>query len=157
VLGITGIETAEIVKSVIGEVKPSVVIAIDSLASRKLQRVGTTVQVSNTGINPGSGIGNNRNSISAETLGVPVIAIGVPTVVDAATLASDCIDMVIQKEDLEWNLDDDKRAILEEVLAPTVLGNVVVTPKEVDVMIEDLAEMIASGINYAIHDDKVFE
>ncbi|MDR0930408.1 MAG: GPR endopeptidase [Clostridiales bacterium] len=157
VLGITGIETAEIVKSVVQEVKPAVVVAIDSLASRKLQRVSTTIQLSNTGINPGSGIGNNRNAVSAETLGVPVIAIGVPTVVDAATLAGDCIDMIIEKEKLEWNLDDDKRDILEQVLAPTVLGNVVVTPKEVDTMIEDLSEMIANGINYAFHEDKVFE
>ena len=95
VLGITGIETNEIIKGVTNRVKPDVIIAIDALASRSISRVMTTIQLSNTGIKPGAGVGNERGGLSVETLGVPVIAIGVPTVVDAATMANDTIDMVI--------------------------------------------------------------
>ena len=93
VLGTTGIETAEIVKGVVQQVCPDLVIAIDALASRSLDRISTTIQLSDTGINPGAGVGNRREGLNEETLGVKVIAIGVPTVVDAAKIASDCIDM----------------------------------------------------------------
>ncbi len=95
VLGITGIETLEIVKGVVERVKPDAVICIDALASRKLERISTTIQIADTGISPGSGVGNKRLELSESTLGIPVIAIGVPTVVDAATMASDTIDLVI--------------------------------------------------------------
>lgn len=95
VLGVTGLETSDIVKGIIAQTKPDFVIAIDALASRSIERVNTTIQISDTGINPGSGIGNKRKAISKETLGVPVIAIGVPTVVDAVSIVSDSIDFVM--------------------------------------------------------------
>ena len=163
VLGITGIETSEIIKGVVEKVHPKLIIAIDALASRKMERVGTTIQIADTGINPGSGIGNQRAALCQETLGVPVIAIGVPTVVDAATMANDTIDLVIDSlmakspksssfyETLK-NIDrDEKYGIIESVLSPTFMGNLIVTPKEVDDIIEDISEIIANGINIALH------
>lgn len=97
VLGVTGIETGEILKGVAQRVKPNLLIVIDALASRRLERVSTTIQLSDTGLSPGSGIGNTRMAINEESLGIPVIAIGVPTVVDAATMANDTIDLVIDR------------------------------------------------------------
>lgn len=162
VLGITGIETGEIVKGIVDRVKPSLIIAIDALASRKLDRVNTTIQVADTGISPGSGVGNKRMAISKDTLGVPVIAIGVPTVVDAATMANDAIDLVLdsmikqaaQGTDFYRMLDsidrNEKFMMIQEVLNPYV-GNLVVTPKEIDEVVEKVAKVIANGLNIALH------
>jgi spore protease len=162
VLGITGIETSEIIKGIVDRIKPDVVIAIDALASRKLERVNTTIQIADTGINPGSGVGNNRKQLSKETLGVPVIAIGVPTVVDAATMANDTIDLVIDSmiegasKDSEFYKvlkdmnRDDKYKLIHEVLYP-YFGHLMVTPKEVDRLIEDISVVIADGLNVALH------
>jgi len=162
VLGITGIETGEIVKGIVEKVKPDVVIAIDSLASRRMERVNTTIQIADTGISPGSGVGNKRMEISVNTLGIPVIAIGVPTVVDAATMANDTIDLVIDnlineaKEDKQFynmlkNIDrNEKYQLIQEVLEPYV-GNLIVTPKEVDDVIDRIAKVIANGLNIALH------
>jgi len=162
VLGLTGIETSEIIRGVVEKVKPKLVIAIDSLASRKLERVSTTIQIADTGITPGAGVGNARRGLSIETLGVPVIAVGVPTVVDAATMANDAIDLVIDKlmeqtgadssfYQILKNIDrDDKYELIQEVLTPS-LGNLIVTPKEVDEIIEDISEIIANSINIALH------
>ena len=97
VLGITGIETGEIIKGVVDKIKPNLIICIDALASRKMERVNSTIQLGTTGISPGSGVGNRRMEISEKTLGIPVIAIGVPTVVDAATMANDTIDLVLDE------------------------------------------------------------
>lgn len=162
VLGVTGIETSEIIKGIVEKVQPNLVIAIDALASRKMERVSTTVQIADTGINPGSGVGNNRKELSQESLGVPVIAIGVPTVVDAATMANDTIDLVIDslienagKDSPFYNLlknmnRDDKSKLIDELLAPFI-GNLMVTPKEVDRLIEDISAVIANGLNVALH------
>jgi len=162
VLGITGIETGEIVKGIVDRVKPDVVIAIDALASRKMERVNTTIQIADTGISPGSGVGNKRMEISVNTLGVPVIAIGVPTVVDAATMANDTIDLVIDsllneaKEDKQFynmlkNIDrNEKYQLIQEVLEPYV-GNLIVTPKEIDDVVDRIAKVIANGLNIALH------
>lgn len=162
VLGITGIETNEIIKGVIGRVKPDVVIAIDALASRSIGRVMTTIQLSNTGIKPGGGVGNERGGLDMETLGVPVIAVGVPTVVDAATMANDTIDMVIENitshtdKDTSFykmlkNIDkNEKYALIDEILKKSFV-NLVVTPKEVDEIIDDLSEIISDGINVCMH------
>lgn len=162
VLGITGIETNEIIKGVVQRVKPDVIIAIDALASRSISRVMTTIQLSNTGIKPGAGVGNERGGLDEETLGVPVIAIGVPTVVDAATMANDTIDMVIENisahtdkntgfyrmlRDIDKN---EKYHLIDEVLKKSFV-NLVVTPKEVDEIIDDLAEIISDGINICMH------
>lgn len=162
VLGITGIETGEIIKGVIEKVKPDVVIAIDALASRKMERVSTTIQIADTGISPGSGVGNKRMELSKDTLGIPVIAIGIPTVVDAVTLANDTLDLMLDKMvekygeqgDLKKILGNsesgDKMQLIREVLAPYV-GELVVTPKEIDSIVTNISEVVAGGINIALH------
>lgn len=162
VLGITGIETSEIIKGIVDRVKPDMVIAIDALASRKMERVSTTIQLADTGINPGSGVGNNRKELSRESMGVPVVAIGVPTVVDAATMAGDTIDMVIDslmdespKNGEFYNMlkgmdRTEKYRLINEVIFPYV-GNLMVTPKEIDRLIDDIAIIVANGLNLALH------
>lgn len=168
VLGITGVETGEIVKGVCDRVSPSLVIAIDALCSRKMERVNNTIQLADTGIVPGAGIGNRRMAINHESLGVPVIAIGVPTVVDAATIAGDTIDRIIEnmkdsaKESkplfkmLETIAEEDKYGVIKEVLKPDC-DNFIVTPKEVDSAVEFVAKIIAGGINSALHQEIDFE
>ena len=162
VMGITGIETGEIILGVIDRIKPKAVIAIDALASRRMDRVSTTIQMSNTGIHPGSGVGNKRMALSKDTLGIPVIALGVPMVVDAATMANDTIDLMIDsmldkapKDSGFYNLlkdmnKDEKHMLIREVLSPYV-GNLMVTPKEVDTLVEDISKVIAGGLNIALH------
>ena len=161
VLGTTGMETVEVIRGVVDKVKPSFVIAVDALASRKLERISTTIQIADTGINPGSGVGNKRMAMSKETLGVPVIAIGVPTVVDAATMANDTIELVLQnmdKNNLQVSSDYDrikatnqseKYDLIKEVLNPYV-GDLVVTPKEIDEIITSVSDVVAQGINHAL-------
>lgn len=162
VMGITGIETAEIVKGVVNRLKPDIVIAIDALATRKTSRINATIQMSDTGIAPGGGMGNKRKSLNRETLGVPVIAIGVPTVVDAGTLVNDTIDLMIDsllnevKGGREFykmlkDLDkEEKYNLINNILNP-YMGNLFVTPKEVDATIERLSKIIANAINIAMH------
>lgn len=162
VLGITGIETGEIIRGIADRIKPEVIIAIDALASRKMERVNTTIQIADTGISPGSGVGNKRMELSKATLGVPVIAIGVPTVVDAATMANDTIDLVLDSMIKEaprgtdfYNMlksidRNEKYQMIQEVLQPYV-GNLIVTPKEIDEAIEKISKVIANGLNIALH------
>jgi spore protease len=155
VLGITGIETAEIIKGVVDKVKPSLVIAIDALAARNVKRIGTTIQLANTGISPGSGIGNKRLGINEESMGVPVIAIGVPTVVHAAVIAKDSIDALINNLKLVpgFNAQLNENIItnaIDNVLQPFA-NNLIVTPKEIDSLIELSSKIIASGISQALH------
>jgi len=161
VLGTTGMETVEVIRGVVDKVKPSFVIAVDALASRKLERISTTIQIADTGINPGSGVGNKRMAMSKETLGVPVIAVGVPTVVDAATMANDTIELVLRnmdKNNLQVSSDYDKIKstnqnekydLIKEVLNPYV-GDLVVTPKEIDEIITSVSDVVAQGINHAL-------
>lgn len=161
VLGLTGIETGEIVKAVADDIKPNLIVCIDALASRKTERMNKTIQIGNTGISPGSGIGNKRMEISEKTLGIPVIAIGVPTVVHAATLANDTIDLAIDAftsqatEGSEFynmlrSLDkDEKQRLLNEILYPQI-GEMVVTPKDIDLVIDVISKIIANGINIAL-------
>lgn len=168
VMGITGIETAEIVKGVVERLKPDIVIAIDALAARKTSRINATIQMSDTGVAPGGGMGNHRKILNKETLGVPVIAIGVPTVVDAGTLVNDTIDLMIDslineiKEGHQFyemlkNLDkDEKLNLINNILNPYT-GNLFVTPKEVDAVIERLSKIIANAINIAMHPSIDFE
>lgn len=138
VMGVTGIETSEMIKGMISTVKPDILIVIDALASRKTSRVNTTIQISDTGIVPGSGVGNHRMELSQDVLGIPVIAIGVPTVVDAATLVRDILE--ISNNDNNLKLESENEII-----------NMIVTPKNIDIAIERLSEVISSGINMAIH------
>lgn len=162
VLGLTGIETSEIIKGVVDRIKPSLIIAIDALAARKLNRISTTIQLTDTGITPGSGVGNPRQGLTLEEFGIPVIAIGVPTVVDAATMANDTIDQIIdylmsqtgqdnQFYDILKNIDKDQKYMLIREAQGTEIQNLVVTPKEVDEIIEDICEIIANAINISLH------
>ncbi|MEW9923840.1 GPR endopeptidase [Clostridium butyricum] len=162
VLGITGVETVEIIKGTVERVKPDVVICIDALAARRVERVNTTIQIGDTGISPGAGVGNNRKQINEENLGVKVIAIGVPTVVDAVTIANDTIDMVVDslmKNSSSGNdfykmlgsLDKNEKSLLiREVLSSKSLGEMIVTPKDIDLIINSLAKIISNGINMAV-------
>ncbi|MBC5638783.1 GPR endopeptidase [Ornithinibacillus sp. BX22] len=106
VMGITGIETSNIIFGIVEKFKPDFVLAIDALASRSIERVNETIQLSDSGIHPGSGVGNKRKELSKETLGVPVLAIGVPTVVDAVTITSDTIDFILKHFGREWREKD---------------------------------------------------
>lgn len=162
VLGITGIETSEIIKAVVDKVKPDLVICIDALAARRIERVNTTIQIGDTGIAPGAGVGNNRMKINEESLGVKVIAIGVPTVVDAVTIANDSIDLVIDSlingassgnefYKMLKSLDkSEKGDLIREVLSSEALGDMIVTPKDIDLVIDSLSKIIANGINMAV-------
>lgn len=162
VLGITGIETAEIIQGVVSKVKPDLIIVIDALASRKMERVASTIQIGDTGINPGSGVGNRRMELTKATLGVPVIAIGVPMVVDAATMSNDTIDFMLDnlieqspKNSGFYNIlktfdKEEKYKMINEILKPYI-GNLMVTPKEIDSLIEDISKIIANGINISLH------
>lgn len=194
VMGVTGIETSDIIYGIVEKFKPDFVIAVDALASRSIERVNETIQLSDSGIHPGSGVGNKRKELSKDTLGVPVIAIGVPTVVDAVTIASDTIDFLLKHFGREWNekdrpskslapasmvfgskkfhetdlpseekrqtflgivgnlTEEEKRTLITEVLTP-IGHNLMVTPKEVDGFMIDMANVIAKGINAALHEN----
>ena len=147
VLGITGIETAEIIKGVVERIQPELIIAIDSLAARGVDRIATTIQLADTGINPGSGIGNKRAGINKDTMGVKVVAIGVPTVAHAAVIAQDAIEKYIQST---GGRPGDASAAINNILQPFG-GNLTVTPKEIDTLIEDTAHIISGGLSIALH------
>ena len=189
VMGVTGIETSELIKSLIGNINPKFVIVVDALAASSISRVNRTIQMTDSGIHPGSGIGNTRKEISKEVLGIPVIAIGIPTVVDAVTIVSDTINYMIKhfsymeeninnpsnklavkrinylkKNTKQLNEKEKKKyigllgelsdkeihSLIYEVLSP-IDYNLMVTPKEVDFVIEKLSNVLSSGINMALH------
>lgn len=187
-MGQTGLETSEVISSLVDKFKPNFLIAIDALASQSIERVNKTIQMTDTGIHPGSGIGNSRKEISYETLKIPCIAIGVPTVVDAITIVSDTINymhkhyiysklninnplnklmayspnylkenITLNKKDKETLLgivgtleENEVKQLLFEVLTP-IGFNLMVTPKEVDFLVEKLSLIIGNGINKALH------
>lgn len=144
------------------KVKPDRVVAIDALASRKMERVNSTIQISTAGISPGGGVGNTRKSLTKETLGVDVIAIGVPTVVDAATLTIDVLDMAIDNliaqseetesfyEMLKKLKEEEKYHLIKDSLDPYD-KNLIVTPKDIDDTIENLSIIISEGLNRSLH------
>ncbi len=140
VTGQTGIETGELILSVVKRIKPTAVIVIDALASLRLERLGCTLQISDTGIAPGAGVGNHRTKICKETLGVPVIALGVPTVVDAVTMVSDLVDVQNEAQQRE----------LREKVSPRG-STMVVTPKEIDLLIDRASQLLSLSINMALH------
>jgi len=163
VLGITGIETSEIVQGIVEKSKPDLVICIDALASRSIDRLNTTIQIADTGIHPGSGIGNKRKGLSRETLGVPTVAVGVPTVVYASTIVNNSIEMIMEHVRKQTNRtreifgmmetlqENERLEFVREVLGP--LGqDMLVTAKEIDEFIEDVANIISSGLNMALHE-----
>ncbi len=136
VLGTTGIESVEVVRAVAEKIRPAAVIAVDALASRRAERLCRTVQITDTGIVPGSGVGNARKELSANTLGVPVIAVGVPTVVDAATLAA--------------SLAEDCGARLDEDRLRSAGGGLIVTPRDIDSKVADISKLVGYGIDLAL-------
>lgn len=166
VMGITGIETVEIVKSIVDKIKPDRVVAIDALASRKMDRVNATIQISTGGIAPGGGVGNKRKALDKSYLGVDVIAIGVPTVVDAATLTIDVLDLAIDNlmevsEEssgfytmLKKLKEEEKYQLIKDSLDPYD-KNLIVTPKDIDETIENLAIIISEGLNRSLHPGRI--
>lgn len=195
VLGITGLETAEIVLGLVRQVQPAAVVCVDALAARSTERLLTTIQISDAGIQPGSGVGNKRFGINRQTLGVPVLAVGVPTVVHATTVVGDGLERLAAGGGMPrpgpygapayggppaaafpggGNAPfgapphgvpppgaagpppsvppDVKREVVEDVLRP-FMGDLVMTPKEIDVLVEDAAETLAEGLNQGLHDD----
>ena len=158
VLGTTGIETLEILKGIVDNINPKLVIVIDALASRSIERISSTVQLSDTGIVPGAGVGNTRAELSQSTLGIPVIAIGIPTVVDLGTIIAEGLDIFIGKlqEKAESNeylnklKEQDNYEEIKEALTPNDY-NMIVTPKEIDELIENMKDIVARGINFAIN------
>ena len=157
VLGTTGIETLEIIKGVVEHTKPKLLIVIDALASRSMERISSTIQISNTGIVPGAGVGNTRKELTENTLGIPVIAIGIPTVVETAVVVNDALDIFIEKLQEEAKSNDylnklkeeDKYEQIKEALLPKEF-NFIVTPKEIDELIINMSSVVAKGINMAL-------
>ena len=193
VMANTGIETYDIITSIIKKIKPDFLIVVDALASSSIERINKTIQITDTGIHPGSGIGNNRKEISFDTVGIPVIAIGVPTVVESSILVSDTIDYIFKhlsyvKEHYETNKliighknskeylnliknsnlsdlekkeisgilgtisDEKKKELIYEVLS-SINYNMIVTPKEIDFLIDKLSEIISKAINVSLHNE----
>ena len=159
VMGQTGMETLEIIKGVVQETHPKVVIAVDALAARSTRRLNRTIQITDTGINPGSGVGNHRNAINEETVGVPVIAVGVPTVVDAATIVNDTMEELIEQMDHSENMQRlggtlgtldqaEKHQMIRELISPH-LNTMFVTPKDIDETVKYLSYTISEGLNLA--------
>ena len=150
VLGVTGIETAELLRGMVAHVRPDAVIAVDALAARSSQRICSTIQVADTGITPGSGVGNHRRALTRETLGVPVIAVGVPMVVYASTIARDALGDLAAMDGASEADEERLMACVERVVTQR-LGDLIVTPREVDALVERMAGILAEGINLALH------
>ena len=157
VLGTTGIETLEIITGIVQNIHPKLIIVIDALASRSMDRISSSVQLADTGIVPGAGVGNTRKELSEKTLNIPVIALGIPTVVESAVLVNDCLDLFITKlqeeaksnEYLNKLKQQDNYEEIKEALIPNDY-NMIVTPKEIDELIENMKDVVARGINYAM-------
>lgn len=159
VMAQTGMETAEIIKGVVRETKPDLLIVIDALAARNSRRLNRTIQIADTGINPGFGVGNYRNAITKETIGVPVIAIGVPTVVDAVTIVSDTMENLLSALETSESLkgvglvlggysEAEKYELIKELIAPN-LNSMFMTPKDIDETVKRLSYTISEGLNLA--------
>lgn len=157
VMGQTGMETLEIVKGIVEETKPDFAIAIDALAARNTKRLNRTIQIADTGINPGSGVGNHRNGLTEETLGIPVIAIGVPTVVDAATIVNDTMENLLAALETSEMLKGvgvvlqgynatEKYELIKELISPNLNG-LFVTPKDIDDTIQRISFTISEALN----------
>ena len=140
VLGTTGIETIEIVKGIVDNIKPKLVIAIDSLCSKNIDRINKSIQISDTGIIPGGGVGNKQEELSIETLHIPVIGVGIPTVLDAATIVIDTLNVC------------DIKISENEIVDKMKLNNFnfIVTPKEIDSLIDSMSNIVSEGINMCI-------
>ena len=166
VMAQTGMESMEIVNGIVKETKPDVVIAIDALAARNTKRLNRTIQVTDTGINPGSGVGNHRHGLNEKSIGVPVIAIGVPTVVDAAPIVNDTMFNLITSMNQSSELktlgntlgelnETEKYELIRELLSPN-LNTMFVTPKDIDESVKRLSFTISEGLNIALIDHNIF-
>lgn len=156
VMAQTGMECVEILRGVVKETAPDLVITVDALAARNVRRLGRTIQLTDTGITPGSGIGNHRNAINRESIGVPVISLGVPTVVDAATIVADAMNSLIHAMSLSnlQGLDERERQELARELLSPQLNGLFVTPKNIDDSIKQLSFLISEGLNVALLGNK---
>lgn len=151
VMAKTGMETAEIVKGVVKETNPDLLIVVDALAARSTRRLNRTIQITNTGIHPGSGVGNHRNAITAESIGVPVFAIGVPTVVDAATIVSDALEKIFHNnKEIQFLEGIDKSEVVF-----SELNNMYMTGKDIDATIKRVSYTLSEGINIALQVDGI--
>lgn len=160
VMGTTGIETYDIISSVVNKIKCDYLIVVDALATSSISRVNKVIQITDSGINPGSGVGNKRKELSIDTLGVPVIALGVPTVVDLVTITSDIIEYLLKElenvneeallGDFGLLEEETKRNLIKGILEPSGY-NMMVTPKEIDADVEDLTKIISNAINLSLH------
>ena len=146
VMAKTGMETAEIISGVVKETGPDVLIVVDALAARSTRRLNRTIQITNTGIQPGSGVGNHRNALTQETLGVPVIAIGIPTVVDAATIVGDALEKLMSGEK-EF---DAVKYMGQHRMAFAELNNMYMTGKDIDSVVKRVSYTVSEGINIAM-------
>ena len=157
VMGQTGMETLEIIKGIVSETKPDMVIAIDALAARNSKRLNRTIQIADTGIHPGSGVGNHRNGLTKETLGIPVIGIGVPTVVDAATIVNDTMENLISALETSEVLkgvgnvlrsynNSEKYELIKELISPHLNG-MFVTPKNEDELVKQISYTLSESLN----------
>lgn len=149
VLGTTGIETSDIIKAVTEKINPDKMIVIDALAARNMKRIKNTIQISDTGIIPGAGVGNNRQRLSEETIGIPVVAIGVPTVVDSKTIVSDVIEGLIDKNKISGEKEEYYQFV--QNMLPEIETNSIVTPTEIDEVITNISQLIANSINTALN------
>ena len=156
----TGMETLEIIQGVVKEAKPEIILVIDALAARSTKRLNRTIQITDTGINPGSGVGNHRNGINRKSLGVPVIAIGVPTVVDAATIVNDTMENLVETMDASERMQHlggtlgtmnkvEKHQMIRDLISPH-LNTMFVTPKDIDETVKRISFTISEGINLAL-------
>ena len=157
VMGTTGIETSDIIKAIVEKIKLDYVIVVDALKAKELSRINKTIQITNSGISPGSGVGNKRKELSKETLGIPVIAIGVPTVVDAYTIVNNTIEYLSKYDESSnllghfKNMNERERNELIELTLSSKGLNMIVSPKEIDIDIENFSEIISGAIDHALH------
>lgn len=160
VMAQTGMETMEIIKGVVDETKPDILVVVDALAARSTRRLSRTIQITDTGINPGSGVGNHRNGINERIMGIPVIAIGVPTVVDAATIVNDTMENLVETMDSTEHIKNlggalgtlnksEKHQMIRELISPH-LNTMYVTPKDIDETVKRISYTISEGINIAL-------
>ena len=155
VLGLTGIETAEIIKGVVDRVQPDLIMAIDALAAKESERLASTLQISDTGIYPGSGVGKRRIGITKKDMGVPVIAMGMPTVINSVNIVNDTIRTITEGNNINLDLaqrNQTQKQVIQNVLKP-FLGDMIVAPKGIDKLIRDTSRVVAGGINIALHAD----
>ncbi len=149
--GTTGIETSEIVKGIVDRVNPDLVIVIDALASKNMDRISKTIQIADTGIIPGSGVGNSRFAITKEVLGVPVVVIGVPTVVGIPTIVDEAINYIIEKHANDEKKEEIKKTNYLKELLENKKFDFMVTPKDIDDIISNLSGLVADSINMALN------